>query len=99
MAVDQATFDAALADFLTDITNGLAAIEAKLGTVGSIVDLSPELQQLTDAKNAFDTAVATDTAAAPVSDLPPAERPPDVVPPVVAGPVVDPLTGKVELPF
>jgi hypothetical protein len=62
MAVDQATFDSALAAYLADIQTGLDAIAAKLATEAPAVDLTNELQQITDAKTTFDAAVATDTA-------------------------------------
>jgi hypothetical protein len=65
MAVDQATFDAALSDFLNDLQAGLAAIQAKLDAAGASVDLSAELQQITDAKAAFDAQVAADTTTPP----------------------------------
>lgn len=86
MAVDQGTFDAALADFLADLSAGLAAIQAKLDAAGTTVDLSAELDQITAAKVAFDAQVAADT--------PPSAAPAEVAPaePVVAAdaPAVDP---------
>ena len=71
LMVDQATFDSALADFTNDLTTGLAAIQAKLDAANVPVDLSAELQQITDAKTAFDAQVATDTAGG--TDVPPAQ--------------------------
>ena len=65
MAVDQATFDAALTDFMSDLDTGLAAIQAKLDSSGVSVDLSTELAQITDAKTKFDAQVAADTTPAP----------------------------------
>jgi hypothetical protein len=62
MAVDQATFDAALTDFLADLDAGLALIQAKLDAAGVPVDLTAETQLLTDAKLKFDAMVAADTA-------------------------------------
>jgi hypothetical protein len=62
MAVDQATFDAALTDFFTDLDTGLQAIQDKLAALGTPVDLSAELAQVQDAKAKFDAAVQADTA-------------------------------------
>lgn len=62
MATDQATFDAALNDFLGDLEAGLAAIQSKLDEANVPVDLSTELSQIQDAKTKFDAQVATDTA-------------------------------------
>lgn len=64
MATDQATFDAALNDFLGDLEAGLAAIQSKLDEANVPVDLSTELSQIQDAKTKFDAQVATDTASA-----------------------------------
>ncbi len=62
VATDQATFDAALTAFTADLQAGLDAIAAKIAAAGSPVDLSAELQALTDAKATLDAAVAADTA-------------------------------------
>jgi hypothetical protein len=62
MAVDQATFDAALTDFFTDMDAGLQAISDRLAQLETPVDLTAELQQLQDAKAKFDAAVQADTA-------------------------------------
>jgi hypothetical protein len=62
MAVDQATFDAALAAFLTDLQAGLDAIAAKIAAEAPAVDLSAELAQVQSAQATFDAAVAADTA-------------------------------------
>lgn len=62
MAVNQATFDAALAAMLADVDDGLKAIAAKLATAAPEVDLSNELASITAARAAFDAAVATDIA-------------------------------------
>lgn len=72
MAVDQATFDAALLAFTTDLSAGIAAIEAKAAGTG--LDLTAELGQITTAQAAFDAAV-TQVA-------PPVVPPAPVVPPV-----------------
>lgn len=61
MATDQAAFDAALTDFLTDLETGLAAIQAKLDQAGTPIDLTAELAQITDAKAKLDAQVAADT--------------------------------------
>ena len=63
MATDQATFDAALTDFLADLEAGLQAIADKLNSLGTPVDLTAELGQISDAKAKLDAAVAADTAA------------------------------------
>jgi hypothetical protein len=61
MAVDQATFDSALTEFFTDLDTGLEAIAARLAALEVPVDLTAELQQVTDAKSKFDAAVLADT--------------------------------------
>lgn len=63
MAVDQATFDQALSDFSSDLDSGLAAIQAALANANVPVDLTNELQALTDAKSKFDAVVAADSPA------------------------------------
>lgn len=65
MATDQATFDAALTDFLNDLNEGLAAIQAKLDAAGTPVNLSAEMAQIADAKAKFDAQVAADTQPPP----------------------------------
>lgn len=70
MAVGQAEFDSALADFLSDLDLGLQAIQAKLDESGTSIDLSSELQQITDAKTKFDAQVASDTAPPEPTQLP-----------------------------
>lgn len=65
MAVDQATFDAALTDFFADLDAGLAAISAALAAAGTPVDLTAELAAVADAKTKFDAAVVADTPPPP----------------------------------
>lgn len=65
MAVDQATFDAALTDFFTDLDTGLQAISDKIAALNVPADLTAELAQLTDAKARFDAAVQADTNPSP----------------------------------
>lgn len=77
MAVDQGTFDAALSAFLSDLNNGLAAIQAKLDSAGAAVDLSAEMQQISDAKATFDAQVAADTSAPAPAPSEPAPAPTD----------------------
>jgi hypothetical protein len=72
MAVDQATFDAALSQFVQDIDDGVNAILAKVAGVN--VDFTPELAQLDAAKSTFDAAVGTITAP-PAEPTPPATEP------------------------
>jgi hypothetical protein len=61
MAVDQATFDAALTDFSADLETGLQAIADKIAGLDVPVDLTNELAALSDARSKFDAAVAADT--------------------------------------
>ncbi|HWE81428.1 MAG TPA: hypothetical protein VG265_07245 [Gaiellaceae bacterium] len=87
MATDQATFDAALQDFLADLQTGLDAIAAKIAEQAPGVDLSAELALVQSAKTSFDAAVAADTAppAAPVTPTTPAPTEP-ASPPVTTPP-------------
>jgi hypothetical protein len=59
MAVDEAAFDAALTEFLSDVEAGMQAVQAKLDSLGTPVDLSDELQQIRDAKDKFNDQVQT----------------------------------------
>ena len=58
MAVDEATFDAALAAYVADVDAGVAALVAKVNQQAPVVDLSAELATINAAKSTFDTAVA-----------------------------------------
>jgi len=62
MALDEAAFDAALADFVGVLTASLDAIKAKLDSLGTGVDFSDELATLEEASTTlkdFVTANAT----------------------------------------
>ena len=96
MAVDEATFDAALAAYVADVDAGVAALVAKVNQQAPVVDLSAELAQITAAKSSFDAAVTpppapVDTVGVTVGD-PTGPNPPDVTvapdPPAVS-PAVD----------
>ncbi len=74
MAVDQAQFDAALAEFVSDLDAGIEAILAKIDALEGITaaDFSDELATLTGAKDRFAAAV-TDATDGP--DAPPVVEP------------------------
>ena len=67
MATDQQAFDNALASFLTDIDDGLQAIKSKIETEAPQVDLSNELQSITDSRGRFDSAVSEITGPPPTA--------------------------------
>lgn len=105
MAVDQATFDAALGQFVQDIDDGVNAILAKVAGVN--VDFTTELAQLDAAKATFDAAVGTVTgapAAAEPEGVPPSDlvtpegQPTPVEPPVADTSAEGIATGDVGVP-
>lgn len=75
MAMDEAAFDAALADFVVSLDDALAAIQAKLDEQGVTVDFTDELATLDGAKTKLTDFVAANTAPVTPPVEPPAEPP------------------------
>lgn len=66
MAINEAEFDAALAEFITALDDTLNIIQEKLNSIGSEVDFTDELDTLTSAKGRLTDFVAANSEATPV---------------------------------
>jgi multidrug efflux pump subunit AcrA (membrane-fusion protein) len=76
MAINEAEFDAALAEFITSLDGALTAIQAKLDEAEVEVDFTDELASLDGAKTRLSEFVAANTTpeVPPVEEVPPVDE-------------------------
>lgn len=74
MAIDEAAFDSALAEFVSTLDSTLTAIQTKLDEIGEPVDFSDELATLDGAKTRLQEFVDANTT--PTEPSEPTDQPP-----------------------